>query len=87
MIFYFIFLLFLLSISQGMRIYFLLMTSLKVFSSYDMKQGGGCGFVKLPNRDMVVAAIKALSGNYVSENGESSMKGHFFREMKNQSRA
>ena len=54
---------------------------------YDMKQGGGCGFVKLPNRDMVVAAIKALSGNYVSENGESSMKGHFFREMKNQSRA
>ena len=52
-----------------------------------MKQGGGCGFVKLPNRDMVVAAIKALSGNYVSENGESSMKGHFFREMKNQSRA
>ena len=30
-----------------------------------MKQGGGCGFVKLPNRDMVVAAMNALIGNYV----------------------
>ncbi|KAL6313734.1 hypothetical protein AAG906_010153 [Vitis piasezkii] len=36
----------------------------------DMKQSCGCGFVKLPNKDMVVAAIKALNGNYVSENGE-----------------
>ena len=35
----------------------------------DMKQGRGCGFVKLPNRDMAVATIKALNGNYVSENG------------------
>ena len=31
----------------------------------DMKQSHGCGFVKLPNRDMAVAAMNALSGNYV----------------------
>ena len=44
----------------------------------DMKQSCGYGFVKLPNKDMVVAAIKALNGNYVSENGRSSMKERFF---------
>ena len=49
----------------------------------DMKQGGGCGYVKLPNRDMAMVVIKALSGNYVSENGGSSMKGCFFKERKN----
>ena len=48
-----------------------------------MKQGGGCGYVKLPNRDMAMVVIKALSGNYVSENGGSSMKGCFFKERKN----
>ena len=30
-----------------------------------MKQNRGYGFVKLPNRDMVVAAMNALTGNYV----------------------
>ena len=30
-----------------------------------MKQSRGCGFVKLSNRDMVVASINALNGNYV----------------------
>ena len=30
-----------------------------------MKQSRGCGFVKLSNRDMVVAAINAPNGNYV----------------------
>ena len=46
----------------------------------DMKQSCSYGFVKLPNKDMVVAAIKALNGNYVNENGGSSMKERFFRE-------
>ena len=30
-----------------------------------MKQSRGCGFVKLPNSDMTVVVMNALSGNYM----------------------
>lgn len=35
------------------------------FTSSDFISFEGCGFVKLSNRDMAVAAINALNGNYV----------------------
>ena len=79
----------LLSISQGMRIF----SPNGVIEGFfiireDMKQSCGCGFVKLPNKDMAVAAIKALNRNYVSKNGGSSMKRRFFLgTVKNRSRA
>lgn len=44
---------------QAMHLGFLFFTSLDFFWFE------GCGFVKLSNRDMAVAAINALNGNYV----------------------